>query len=896
MEAKQLREQFLRFFAERGHAKVPSGNLVPHDPSLLFTVAGMVPFKSYFVGEEPAPWPRAVSVQKCVRAGGKHNDLDEVGRTNRHLTFFEMLGNFSFGDYFKQDAIIWSWEFSTEILGFDPDRIWITVHASDDEAAEIWQDAAGVAPGRIQRLDEDNYWRMGEFGPCGPCSELFFDTVPADKRGDNPGPAQASSLHTYGEDRYVEFWNLVFMQSEQRQDGLHPLPKPSIDTGAGLERLLVILRKVASVFEIDEMARLVERAAEIAGTPYGKDPRSDLSLRIMAEHARAMTFLISDGVFPSNEDRGYVLRRIMRRAVRHAHLLGVERVACPEMVDEVVAMMASEYPDLAANHRFVHEVVEREEERFRATLSRGMAILTEELGQMKAGDALPGASAFQLHDTYGFPLELIEEAVAEQEMSVDAAGFNEEMAQQKERARKDRLDKLPDSEDLSAETAILKEHGETLFVGREDAAVAKPAEAKVLLVTPQGVILDRTPFYAEAGGQVGDTGFLELLPPNEDVPGDGTSEAQSVDKGDEEESSSETENIRITDTTYVVPGIRLHHTAEPASLSPGDAVLAQIDTDRRSSIRRHHTGTHLLHSALREVLGEHVTPQGSWVGPDRLRFDFSHFQALSLEEIQAIEDRVNEFVLANEMCRHFETSYTEAKSLGALSFFGDKYGDEVLVLEAGSHSLELCGGTHVKATGDIGLMKLVSESSIGSNIRRVEAVCGTGVMDRLRQAEAKLQSTASILGVPPEDMEETARKQKDELKGLRQELGDRRHRDAMDKAGDLAEKAEGGVLATVVADIDKKDLGTLAKSLQAKADLKAVILGVSPPSGGASLAAAVAAGEGLHASDMLRDAFKLIQGGGAESEDFAMGGGKNAEKLPEAIEAARRSAEAQLGS
>ena len=886
----------MRFFAERGHAKVTSGNLVPHDPSLLFTVAGMVPFKSYFVGEEPAPWPRAVSVQKCVRAGGKHNDLDEVGRTNRHLTFFEMLGNFSFGDYFKHDAIVWSWEFSTEILGFDPDRIWITVHTSDDEAAEIWRDAAGVAPDRIQRLDEDNYWRMGEFGPCGPCSELFFDTVPADKRGDNPGPAQASSLHTYGEDRYVEFWNLVFMQSEQRPDGLHPLPKPSIDTGAGLERLLVILQKVTSVFEIDEMARLVEKAAEIAGIPYGKDPKSDLSLRIMAEHARAMTFLISDGVFPSNEDRGYVLRRIMRRAVRHAHLLGVERVACPEMADEVVAMMASEYPDLAANHRFVHEVVEREEERFRATLSRGMAILTEELEQMKAGDALPGAAAFQLHDTYGFPLELIEEAVAEQEMSVDAAGFNEEMAQQKERARKDRLDKLPDSEDLSVETAILKEHGETLFVGREDAAVAKPAEAEVLLVTPQGVVLDRTPFYAEAGGQVGDTGFLRLLSSKGDVPGDVPSEAEteaeSIEKGDK--GGSVSESIRIIDTTYVVPGIRLHHTSEPARLSPGDTVLAQIDTDRRSSIRRHHTGTHLLHSALREVLGEHVTPQGSWVGPDRLRFDFSHFQALSPEEIQAIEDRVNEFVLANEQCRHFETSFAEAKSLGALSFFGDKYGDEVLVLEAGSHSLELCGGTHVKATGDIGLMKLISESSIGSNIRRVEAICGTGVMDRLRQAEAKLQSTASILGVPPEDMEETARKQKDELKGLRQELGDHRHRAAMEQASDLAEKAEGGVLAAVVTDIDKKDLGTLAKSLLSKGDLKAVILGVSPPSGGVSLAAAVATGEGLHASAMLRDAFKLIQGGGAESEDFAMGGGKNAEKLPAAIEAARRSAEAQI--
>ena len=887
MEAKQLREEFLRFFAERGHAKVPSGNLVPHDPSLLFTVAGMVPFKSYFIGEEPAPWSRAVSVQKCVRAGGKHNDLDEVGRTNRHLTFFEMLGNFSFGDYFKHDAIVWSWEFSTEILGFDPDDIWITVHTSDDEAAEIWRDTAGVAPERIQRLDEDNYWRMGEFGPCGPCSELFFDTVAADQRTDNPGPAEASSLHTFGEDRYVEFWNLVFMQSEQRPDGLHPLPKPSIDTGAGLERLLVILQKATSVFEIDEMARLIDKASEIAKTSYGKDPQKDLSLRILAEHARAMTFLISDGVFPSNEDRGYVLRRIMRRAIRHAHLLGVERVACPEMVDEVVAMMNSEYPDLADNHRFVREVVEREEERFRSTLSRGMAILTEELDQMKAGDTLTGSAAFQLHDTYGFPLELIEEAVGEHDIAVDVAGFNEEMAQQKERARQDRLEKLPDSEDLSAEIAVLEQHGETIFVGREDAATDQPTRAEVLLVTPQGVILDRTPFYAEAGGQVGDTGILLLVPEGETL---GVSESE----GDSEQKPDSSRTIRITDTTYVLPGIHLHHTAEPAPLAPGDTVLARIDTDRRSSIRRHHTGTHLLHSALREILGGHVTPQGSWVGPDRLRFDFSHFQALTPDEIQAIEDRVNEFVLVNEQCRHFQTSYAEAKGLGALSFFGDKYGDEVLVLEAGSHSLELCGGTHVRATGDIGLMKLVSESSIGSNIRRVEAVCGTGVMDRLRQAEAKLRSTADILGVPPEDMEETARKQKDELKGLRQELGDYRHQAAMEKAGDLAEQADGGILAAIVTDIDKKNLGTMAKSMLSKADLKAVVLGMSPPNGGVSLAAAVAPGEGLHASDLLKEAFKLVQGGGAESEDFATGGGKNAEKLPEAIEAARKAAKDQL--
>ena len=496
LTAAGVRRAFVDFFAANGHQHELSGSLIPHDPTLLFTVAGMVPFKPYFVGEQPAPWPRAVTVQKCVRAGGKHNDLDEVGRTSRHLTFFEMMGNFSFGDYFKSEACAFAWEFVTAHLGLDPERLWITVHVSDDEAEAIWSDEVGVPAERIQRLDEDNYWRMADTGPCGPCSEIFWDKGP--EFGDAGGPAHGD------DERFIEIWNLVFMQFEQHDDGsMTELPAPSIDTGLGLERILSVLGGVDSVWETDEFSRLLARIGDLSGVPYGSADRTDVSQRILADHARSSTFLISDGVFPSNEDRGYVLRRIIRRAVRHAWLLGVEDPIMPELVDAVVEIMGPDYPELVGNHAFVRDVLDREERRFRETLRTGLVILDEALDGLNKGGRLDGEVAFKLHDTYGFPLELTQEITAERGLGVDLEGFQAAMADQQNRARAARKDagEKASAGDLRR---ILDAHGATNFVGRE----VDEATATVLYVDGNVVVLDRTPFYAESGGQIGDTGTL----------------------------------------------------------------------------------------------------------------------------------------------------------------------------------------------------------------------------------------------------------------------------------------------------------------------------------------------------------------------------------------------------
>ncbi|MYE66791.1 MAG: alanine--tRNA ligase, partial [Acidimicrobiia bacterium] len=801
--ARELRSSFTGFFAERGHTIVPSASLIPYDPTLLFTVAGMVPFKAYFTGAEPSPYKRATTVQKCVRAGGKHNDLDEIGRTSRHLSFFEMLGNFSFGDYFKPDAIAWAWEFSTERLGFDPDRLWITVHLSDDEAAEIWRDGVGVAPERIQRLDEDNFWRMGEVGPCGPCSEIFFDK--GERYGPGGGPAHG------GDERYVEFWNLVFMQFEQQADGsMVPLPKPSIDTGAGLERVLTLLQGVESVFDIDEMARLVAKASELSGVRLGASAAADVSLRILAEHARTMTFLIGDGTFPSNSERGHVLRRIMRRAVRHAYLLGVQSVVTPLLVDEVTDIMGHDYPDLPGNHAFIRDVVEREEVRFRETLGRGSVLLEEALVGLSEDEPLGGEVTFLLHDTYGFPFEVTEEIARERGVALDREGFEAELAEQRRRAREDFASRSTAADDLSVYLEVLEEFGETEFVGRD----RDESTARVLAVTAEGVVLDRTPFYAEAGGQIGDTGRL-------------------YPDGDEAA-------LAVTDTTYVVAGLHLHHVeGAVARLRAGQSVRAVIDGSRRAAIRRHHTGTHILHWALREVLGTHVKQQGSLVAPDRLRFDFSHYGGLSGEEVVAVEDLANAEILANPSCRHYETSMAEAKAAGAIAFFGDKYGETVRVLEAGPNSIELCGGTHVRALGDIGPLKIVSEGSIGSNIRRLEAVCGDIPIRRLRQAESRLAEAAGVLGVPPEDVVAGASRWAGELKALRDELRELRRRAAGDRAGDLAAAAEGGLVVARLDGVDRNELRDLAVAARDREGVSAVVLATAPGSGGVAFVSAV---------------------------------------------------------
>ncbi|MCB9371293.1 MAG: alanine--tRNA ligase [Microthrixaceae bacterium] len=861
MQANELRRAFLSYFEDRGHTVVPSASLIPHDATVLFTIAGMVPFAPYLTGEQPAPYPRATSVQKCVRAGGKQNDLDEVGRTTRHLSFFEMCGNFSFGDYFKERAIPLAWGFLTEVLGLDPERLWITVHLSDDDAERIWRDDVGVPAERIQRLDEDNFWRMGDTGPCGPCSEIFWDKGAA--YGADGGPAHG------GEERFVEIWNLVFMQYERQPDGsMVPLPRPSIDTGFGLERNLAVLQGVDSVFDTDELARLIARAAALTGVAYGSGGSSDVSLRILAEHARTMTFLISDGVFPSNEDRGYVLRRIMRRAVRHAYLLGVDDVVTPSLVDEVVDVMGDDYPELRKNHDFVRGVVEREETRFRQTLRTGSALLDDELGALAPGDVLDGRVAFTLHDTYGFPLEVTQEIASERGFSVDDDAFADAMAEQRARAKEARKAAGPASGDAERYHELLEQFGPTEFTGRtEDETTARVLAVTDLAtdadgVTTAGVFLDHTPFYAESGGQVGDTGTI----------------------------STDTGRAEVLDTTYALPGLHRHAVrVVDGEIQPGQMATAGIDVARRDAIRRNHTGTHLLHWALRRVLGDHVKQQGSLVTDDRLRFDFSHYEPVTPDELVAIEDLVNHEILHNDPVRHYETTKANAEAVGAIAFFGDKYGEIVRVLEAGRHSVELCGGTHVKATGDIGPVKVVSEGSIGSNLRRIEAVTGTGPIERLRREEAVLGRAAALVGVPPDELVDGVEKRLAELKAARDELKALRRQAAAGRARDLAEHADDGVVVARVDGVARDDLRDLAVAVR-DLGVRAVVLGGAPDEGGVALVAAVTKDSGFEASALIADAARTVKGGGGKSPDLAVAGGKDAGALDEALEQARAAA------
>ncbi|MEO8694086.1 MAG: alanine--tRNA ligase [Acidimicrobiales bacterium] len=853
MNANELRRAFVDFFVGREHHHEASASLIPHDPTLLFTVAGMVPFKPYFLGDEVAPWPRAVTVQKCVRAGGKHNDLDEIGHTSRHLTFFEMLGNFSFGDYFKEKAIPYAWEFVTQTLGLDPDRLWVTVHLTDDEAAEIWRDVVGVPAERIQRLDEDNYWRMADTGPCGPCSEIFWDKGPA--YGADGGPAFG------GAERFIEIWNLVFMQFDQRADGTQvALPRPSIDTGAGLERILSVLQDVDSVWDTEEFQQLLAVASRLAGRPYGSDPRSDVSMRILADHARSTAFLVNDGVFPSNNDRGYVLRRIMRRAIRHAYIVGIEELVLPEMIDSVVDIMGTDYPELAKNHDFIREVAQREEERFRQTLKTGSGILDVELDQLASagGTVLSGDVAFLLHDTYGFPLEVTQEIVAERSLTVDNEGFSRAMQQQRKRA-KDARKVEGGTVDVEPYLEVLATFGPTEFVGRDHNEI----ESRVLHVDDASIVLDRTTFYAESGGQVGDTGTI----------------------------TGPSGSVRVIDTQSIA-GALTRHIIEPVDgrIEVGQTVVAAIDVERRNAIRRHHTGTHILHWALRNVLGEHVKQQGSYVSPDRLRFDFSHYQGLTDAEIRAIEDLANHEVLDNARVRHYETTKESAEQLGAIAFFGDKYGDIVRVLEAGEHSLELCGGTHVRALGDIGPMKIVSEGSIGSNIRRLEAVAGFGPIDRLRDEEAKLARAAELVGVPAGELVQGIEKRLAENKELAAELRQLRQQLAAAGAGDLAAQASNGIVVARHDGVDRDVLRDLAFAVRDQPGIRAVILGGAPDGGGAALVAAVAKDSGLHAGELIAEAAKLIKGGGGKGADLAVAGGKDAAGIDAALAAARAAA------
>ncbi len=861
MQANEVRRAFASFFVERGHSHQPSASLIPHDPTLLFTVAGMVPFKTYFTGEQAAPFERAVTVQKCVRAGGKHNDLDEIGRTSRHLTFFEMMGNFSFGDYFKSQAIAWAWEFVVDVLGLDPERLWVTVHLSDDEAAAIWTDEVGIPTERLQRLDEDNYWKMGATGPCGPCSEIFWDKGPS--YGDGGGPEHG------GEDRYIEIWNLVFMQFDQQSDGSKtPLPKPSIDTGMGLERTVSVLQGVDSVWETDELRSLLDSAAQLTGVDAPRATDEQLvSLRILADHARSTAMLVSDGVFPSNEARGYVLRRILRRAVRHSYILGVEDTDSAEgtvmgrMVDRVVEVMGADYPDLVKNRQFVRDVIDREERRFRETLRTGQAILDAELAKLKdegaGSEPLPGAVAFLLHDTYGFPVELTEEITNERGIAVDSEGFRAAMAEQQKRAKDARAE--TETHDTTTLVRLVDQFGETEFTGRDEVT----SVAEILHIDDEVVVLDRTPFYAESGGQIGDTGTIR----------------------------TETSEITVKDTRYGVPGLIVHAIESiEGSAAAGQTAKATIDNERRELIRRNHTATHLLHAGLRMIIGEHVKQQGSYVGPDRLRFDFSHYQALTDTEITEIEDFVNAEVLANPACRHFETTMDEAQQLGAIAFFGDKYGDVVRVLEAGPNSTELCGGTHVRALGDIGPVRIISESSIGSNIRRVEALTGQATIDSFRAVGRSAAEAAKTLSVPANDLPTGVERLRSEAKELRQQIVALKQQLAIGEAPALAARAIDGVVVERMDGLDRNGLRDLALSVREHDGVDAVVLGAELDSGGVALVAAVEPDSDFNAGLLIEDAKKTVGGGGKPADEIAVAGGSNAEALNDALNEVRAAA------
>ncbi|MDQ4069423.1 MAG: alanine--tRNA ligase, partial [Actinomycetota bacterium] len=770
---------------------------------------------------------------------------------------FEMLGNFSFGDYFKEQVIPWAWELLTEVLGIDGDRLWITVHETDDEAAAVWRDAVGVPAERIQTMGADNFWEMGETGPCGPCSEIYFDR--GDAYGTPGGPAHG------GEERYREIWNLVFMQYNRLSDGgLEPLPLRIIDTGAGLERCLTVLQDVDSVFQTDELRRLVEAAEKATGRRLGDDPKADVSLRVLADHARTVTFMVGDGQTPSNEDRGYVLRRILRRAVRHAYGLGIEGRVLPAMVEAVVEVMGPAYPELVAARADIATIVGREEERFHRTLRSGSAILDEELDKAgRDGGVLDGEVAFRLHDTYGFPLELTLEMAAERGIGVDRAGFERAMEVQRrlgQQAASTSAAAPADAEERrAAYRALLDAHGATEFTGYQE----QVSKATVLAVIGDEVFLDRTPFYAEAGGQVGDTGTI--------TGPDGRAE--------------------VLDTTYALPGLHRHTVRMvEGELRPGDEVTAAVDSARREAIRRNHTGTHLLHWALREVLGSHVKQAGSLVAPDRLRFDFSHYEGVSQEELDRVEALANSQVLANDPVRAYEVPRQEAERLGAIAFFGEKYGDVVRVVEAGPRSVELCGGTHVGALGTIGPIKIVSESSIGANLRRIEAVTGTASLERIRDEEKTLGRTATLLRVAPPEVPERVEKLLDENRTLSEEVRALRRQGAGSRARDYAAQAVDGVVVARLDGTTRDELKDLALAVRDQPGIRAVVLGGTPEGGGVALIAAVTKGSGLEASKLIADAARTVGGGGGRSPDVAVAGGRDASRLDEALEQARAAA------
>jgi len=879
MIGNEVRERFLKYFERNGHTRVGSSSLVPaKDPTLLFTNAGMVQFKSVFLGEERRDYVRAVSCQKCVRAGGKHNDLENVGRTARHHTFFEMLGNFSFGDYFKAEAVAFAWEFLTKEMGLPRDRLWATVFTDDDEAFGLWQKVAGLAPERILRLGEaDNFWAMGDTGPCGPCSEAHYH------QGNHlPCAEEKAGRRCLGPacecDRWLEIWNLVFMQFNRDQAGtLTPLPKPSIDTGLGLERMAAIMQGKFSNFETDLIWPILDRTAKLVGKPYKASEADDISLRVIADHARATTFLIADGVYPSNEWRGYVLRRIMRRAMRHGRLLGVHEPFLWKAVDWVVDVTASAYPELQKEKQRVQEVVRAEEERFAETLDTGVAKIREylEVNRNAREKVADGKFLFTLYDTYGFPFDLAQEVFQESGWSVPQESldaYDAEMAAQRERARAGAaFGAGEEGESAKIYAELTGQMPAVEFVGYE--ALASPAR---LLVMVRGgrrlreavagdevdVILDRTPCYAESGGQIGDTGQL--------VGRQGSG--------------------RILDTYFRGTGLIVHRVrVEAGGFREGEDVAVSVESPRRQGLRLHHTGTHLLHAALRKVLGTHVTQAGSLVAPDHLRFDITHGSQVRDRELEQVEELVNEKVRDNLRVDPIQTDLEQALKMGALALFGEKYGQRVRVIRIGDFSTELCGGTHLEQTGQIGLFKVVSEGAVAAGVRRIEAVTGGAALHRVGREESALREAAGLLKVPPLELPQRLAKLLDEQRQLEKQIESLQGRQAKDQAQDLVAKARQvagvNVVAVRVEDgLDQERLRALVDSVRERLGSGVICLG-STQGDKVSLVTAVSKDltARFNAGKLIQEVASSVGGRGGGRPDLAQAGGGDPSKLDAAL-------------
>ncbi|MEE8407428.1 MAG: alanine--tRNA ligase [Acidimicrobiia bacterium] len=872
MDSNQLRQAFTGFFAEREHVVRPSASLIPVDPTLLMTNAGMVPFKPYFLGEEEAPWLRAVSVQKCVRT----IDIDIIGTTKRHLSFFEMMGNFSFGDYFKEKAIPWGYEFCTETLGLDPERMWYTVHHTDEEAAEVWIDGVGVPAERVQVGGNDNFWQMGVPGPCGPSSEIFWDR--GEQFGSSGGPIGGD------EDRYVEIWNLVFMQNIQDEPYhvVGDLPARSIDTGMGLDRVAAVLQDVPSVFDIDTTREVLATAERYTGLEYGASERTDVSLRILADHGRTVTFLIGDGVIPSNDGRGYVLRRVLRRAVRHAWQYGGKGLIMPQLVESTVELMGDAYPALAEKKDLVLDVVAREEEKFRRTLESGHQLLDTELSDGQ--ERLSGPAAFKLHDTFGFPIDLTKEIAAERGVEVDLEGFEKEMSTQRERARAS-WKGGDEVESAKVYRRVLESNGLTEFVGydyeiSDGVLLSMVAGGEMLDRAEEGhemeIFLDKSPFYAESGGQVGDRGVI----------------------------ATETGSAVVNDTLHVIQGLHGHRAkVTNGYLAVGQNARTTIDSPRRESIRKSHTGTHVLHWALRDVLGDHAEQAGSLVEPGRIRFDFSHFSQVKPQELAEIELEVNTRLVANSDVTTTLTSKQDAEEMGALAFFGDKYGETVRVVKVGEFSTEFCGGTHTSSSGQVGPLVLVSESSIGSNLRRVEALTGLTAYDHLVSIRGALARAGGLLKVSPGDVPGRLEQLLDKVAGLERDLAAIRTRRQGSVAEELAAGAdridESNLVIADVGEINANELRELALGVRDRLAGSSVVVVGSAAGGKGALVAVVSKDlivKGISAADLIGDAARELGGGGSRDPELAQAGGPNGSQLGVALDKARTEASRALAA